>query len=93
MFAIAKQTPRIWDQLTTAEKTKVDLVMKAAFIASAFTTADNNPYILAGTQQYTLDADPNLDRNWNPNYREGMLGGVLVGMVYFGGRGCRRGSR
>lgn len=85
MFAIAKQTPRIWDQLTTAEKTKVDLVMKAAFIASAFTTADNNPYILAGTQQYTLDADPNLHRNWSPNYREGMLGGMLVGMVYFGG--------
>lgn len=85
MFAIAKQTSRIWNQLTAAEKTKIDLVMKAAFIASAFTTADSNPYILAGSQQYTLDADPNLNRNWNPNYREGMLGGVLVGMVYFGG--------
>ena len=85
MFAIAKQTPRIWNQLTTAEKAKIDLVMKAAFVASAFTTADSNPYILAGTQQYSLDADSNLDRNWNPNYREGMLGGVLVGMVYFGG--------
>lgn len=85
MFAIAKQTPRIWNQLTTAEKTKIDLVMKAAFVASVFTTADNNPYILAGSQQYTLDGDSNLDRNWNPNYREGMLGGVLVGMVYFGG--------
>jgi hypothetical protein len=85
MFAIAKQTSRIWNQLNVAEKTKIDLVMKATFIASAFTTADNNPYILAGTQQYSLDGDPNLDRNWNPNYREGMLGGVLVGMVYFGG--------
>lgn len=85
MFAIAKQTPRIWDQLTAAEKTKVNLVMKAALVASAFTTSDTNPYVLAGSQQYTLDADPNLDRNWNPNYREGMLGGVLIGRVYFGG--------
>lgn len=85
MFAIAKQTPQIWNQLTAAEKSKIDLVMKAAFVACAFTTSDNNPYILAGTQQYSLDADANLNRDWNPNYREGMLGGVLVGMVYFGG--------
>lgn len=85
MFAIVKQTPRIWNQLTTAEKTKIDLIMKAAFIASAFTTANNNPYILAGTQQYSLDGDDGLNRAWNPNYREGMVGGVLVGMAYFGG--------
>ncbi len=82
MFAIVKNTPRIWDQLTAAEKAKIDLMMKAAFVASAFTTSNNNPYL--GSQR-TLDADFNLGRDWNPNYREGMLGGVLVGMVYFGG--------
>lgn len=85
MFAIAKQTPRIWNQLTVAEKNKIDLVMKATFVASAFVTSNTNPYITAGTQQYSLDGDGNLNRDWNPNYREGMLGGVLVGMVYFGG--------
>jgi len=85
MFAIVKNTPRIWNQLTAVEKTKTDLIMKAAFVASAFTTSNNNPYVLAGSQQYTLDGDSNLGRDWNPNYREGMLGGVLVGMVYFGG--------
>lgn len=85
MFAICKQTPRIWNQLTATQKTKIDLLMKAAFVASAFTTSNANPYILAGSQQYTLNADPNLNRDWNPNYREGMIGGVLVGMVYFGG--------
>lgn len=85
MFAIAKHTPRIWNQLSAAEKTKIDLLMKAGLVASAFTTSDNNPFVLAGTQQYTLDGDPNLHRAWNPNYREGMIGGVLVGMVYFGG--------
>ncbi len=82
MFAIAKNTPRIWNQLTTAEKSKTDLIMKATFVASAFTTSNNNPYL---SSQRTLDADFNLGRDWNPNYREGMLGGVLVGMVYFGG--------
>ncbi len=85
MFAIAKHTPRIWSQLTAAEKSNIDLQMKAALIASAFTTADNNPHILANTTQRTLDDDTNLGRDWNPNYREGMVGGVLVGMVYFGG--------
>ncbi|MEO5714434.1 MAG: Ig-like domain-containing protein [Luteolibacter sp.] len=82
MFAIVKNTPRIWSQLTAAEKNKIDLMMKAAFVASAFTTSNNNPYL---SSQRTLDADFNLGRDWNPNYREGMLGGVLVGMVYFGG--------
>ncbi len=82
MFVIVKQTPRIWSQLTATEKNKIDLMMKAAFVASAFTTSNHNPYL--GSQR-TLDADFNLGRDWNPNYREGMLGGVLVGMVYFGG--------
>lgn len=85
MLAIAKFTPRIWGMLNSTEKAKADLVMKAALVASAFTTSNNNPYILSNTQQYTLDGDSNLNRSWNPNYREGMIGGVLVGMVYFGG--------
>ena len=85
MFSIVKMTPRIWNQLTTTEKKKIDLVMKAAFVASAFTTGDSNPFILAGAKQYALDGDGNLGRDYNPNYREGMIGGVLVGMVYFGG--------
>ena len=84
-FVFAKLTPRIWDQLTAVEKTKIDLLMKASLVSSAFTTSDNNPYVKASTQQYALDADPNLNRDWNPNYREGMIGGVLVGMAYFGG--------
>ena len=85
MFVIAKHTPRIWDQLTSAEKTRIDLIMKATLIGSAFTDSDNNPFIKNGGQQYSLDGDSNLDRGWNPNYREGMIGGVLVGMAYFGG--------
>lgn len=85
MYTVAKLTPRIWNHLTEAEKHKVDLLMEAAFVASAFTTSDNNPFVLAKTQQYALDGDNNLDRDWNPNFREGMLGGLLVGVAYFGG--------
>lgn len=85
MFTIAKMTPRIWNQLSAAEKTKVDLLMKASLVASAFTTANNNPYFTTGTQQVTLNGDPNVNREWGPNYREGMLGAILVGIVYFGG--------
>ncbi len=59
--------------------------MKASLISCAFTTSNNNPYILAGSSQRTLDNDYNVNRGWNPNYREGMLGSVLVAMVYFGG--------
>ncbi|MEM9235467.1 MAG: hypothetical protein AAGB14_01720, partial [Verrucomicrobiota bacterium] len=40
---------------------------------------------LGGSQQRALDGDSNLNRAWNPNYREGMTGGVLTGMTYFGG--------
>lgn len=85
MFVIVKNTARIWDQLTALEKTRIDLIMKATLVANAFTTSDANPFIKAGTQQYSLDADNNLNRSWNPNYREGMIGGVLTGMAYFGG--------
>ncbi len=84
MFVIVKQTPRIWDQLTSAEKARIDLIMKATLVANAFTTSDNNPYVKADSQEYALDGDSNLNRDWNPNYREGMIGGVLTGMAYFG---------
>jgi len=85
MFVIVKNTPRIWNQLSTAEKARMDLIMKATFVADAFTTSDNNPFVKADGQEYALDADSNINRDWNPNYREGMIGGVLTGMSYFGG--------
>ncbi len=85
MFALARRTPRIWSQLSQEEVTRADLLMTAALVASAFTTSDTNPYVLAKSQQYALDGDSNLNRGWNPNYREGMLGMLVVAPVYFGG--------
>lgn len=84
MFVLARRTPRIWGALSDAERGKIDLVMTAALVASAFTTSDNNPYVKAHTGQVTLDGDTDVDRDWNPNYREGMVGMMLVGSAYFG---------
>ena len=85
MYTIAKLTPRIWDQLSEEERHAVDLLMTASFVSNAFTTSDQNPFVRAGSHQYALDGDDNLNRDWNPNFREGMIGGMLVGVVYFGG--------
>jgi hypothetical protein len=83
MFAIVRVTPRIWNQLSAEEQKKVDLLMKAALVGAAFTTSDaGNP---RGKAPISMDGDNNLNRDWNPNYREGMVGEMVVGPVYFGG--------
>ncbi|OJH40935.1 lyase [Cystobacter ferrugineus] len=84
MFAIAKRTPRVWAQLTAAEKTKIDLIMKATLVGSAYTTSDTSN--AGGATPTGIDGDTNLDRDWNPNYREGMVGAMLVSTLYLGGR-------
>lgn len=84
MFAVIKSIPRIWSQLSPAEHERVDAMMHASLVASAFTTSDRNPFIVAGQPERTLDADTNLGRDWNPNYREGMVGSILVAAAYFG---------
>jgi hypothetical protein len=84
MFAIARHTPRIWDALSAAERRRAHLLMTGALVGSAFTTSDSNPYVAGGGQQRSLDGDDNLHRDWNPNYREGMAGMMLVGASFFG---------
>jgi hypothetical protein len=90
MLSIVKRIPRIWDQLSGEEQARADTMMKASLIGSAFTTSDQNPFVVAGTQQYTLDGDGNVNRGFNPNYREGMAGSVLVAAAYFSVDEARR---
>lgn len=79
---LAKLTPRVWKQLTEAERHKIDLAMKAALVASAYTTSDKS---YAGRRKVTaLDGDGNMHRGWNPNFQEGMIGMMVVGPIYFG---------
>jgi hypothetical protein len=83
MFAIAKLMPRIWSQLSAAEVHKIDLIMQATLVADIYLTADSTN--VSGVP-VGFDGDTNHDRDWNPNYREGMIGAVLVGTEYFGGQ-------
>jgi hypothetical protein len=84
MLALAKRTPRVWGQLSATEIQKIDLVMKATLVGSAYTTADVN--YLNGAVPTGIDGDTNLNRDWNPNYREGMVGAMIVSTLYLGGR-------
>ncbi|MDF2649152.1 MAG: lyase, partial [Paenibacillus sp.] len=84
MFTVAKQIPRVWNHLTLLERQRADAMMEASLVGSAFTTSDQNPFVLSGSREYTLDGDNNLGRDWNPNYREGMVGSVIVASAYFG---------
>jgi len=69
--------------LDAGRREKIDLLMKATLVASAYTTSDaaNMP----GTKPTAMDGDTNLNRGWNPNFREGMFGAILVSTVYYGG--------
>jgi hypothetical protein len=83
-YAIVRHVPRFWnDRLTSDQRRKIDLVMTAAMVASAYTTADAT--YAGGAAPTALDGDTNLHRNWNPNFREGMFGALIAAMVYFGG--------
>ncbi|MBN2582018.1 MAG: lyase [Planctomycetes bacterium] len=79
---LAKLTPRVWKQLSDEERHKIDLAMKAALVASAYTTSDKS--YAGGAKVTALDGDANMNRGWNPNYQEGMIGMMVVGPVYFG---------
>jgi len=79
---LAKRTPRVWKQLTDEERKKIDLAMAAALVASAYTTSDKS--YAGGGKVTSLDGDGNMNRGWNPNYQEGMIGMMVVGAVYFG---------
>jgi hypothetical protein len=83
-YAILKQSDSFWNNvLNSTQRQKIDLLMKAAVVSSAYTTADAS--YSGGKQITTLDGDRNLHRGWNANYQEGMFGGLIAGSVYFGG--------
>ena len=78
---LIRDTPRLWNQLSDDDKHKVDLLMRAAMIASAYTTSDAGN---ADGQNTDLMGRRNLSRGWNPNFREGMIGMMIVGSIWLG---------
>ena len=79
---LVRHTPRLWAQLTDDEKHRMDLLMKAALVASAYTTSDAGA---ADGVNGDLMGGRNLNRDWNPNFREGMIGMMIVGTIWHGG--------
>ena len=85
MFAgsavILKSKPTLWALFSEAEQHKCDLVIKALLLASAYTTSDKTN---AKGKPTCLHGGTNHARGWNPNYREGMFGNLLMAACYFG---------
>ena len=79
---VARETPSIWGQFTDEEKKKIDLFQKAALVGCAYTTSDKT--YERGAPFTALDGDKNIHRDWNPNYREGMVGGLITGACWLG---------
>lgn len=83
-FAVASRTPRIWNQLSASEQHKIELMMEAALVSNAFLTSDHNPFVSSGSSERAIDGDTNISRSWNPNFRNGNLGSVIVATAFFG---------
>jgi hypothetical protein len=85
MFALARNIPDIWADLTGNEKSRVDALMKAALVGGAWASADNNPNTKAGKNNPDFCDYSNYRRTWAPNFRLAMVGTVLACIPYFGG--------
>jgi len=79
---VARETPSIWERFSDEEKKKIDLLMKAHLVGSAYTTSDKTYEVKDNIK--TLTGDRNMHRDWNPNYQEGMTGGLILGACWFG---------
>lgn len=78
MFFLAKGTPEVWNQLSPAEQAFIDLNMEALMYSSTFTTKD------MVARQLGMNGDTNLNRDWNPNYQNGMVGMIILTALYWG---------
>ncbi len=86
-YALTRLSPVLWNErLTEDERHKITLLMKAALVGSAFTTADAS--YAEGIIPTTLDGGRGFNRGWNPNFREGMFGQLIAATVFFGGTGA-----
>ncbi len=78
-FALVKQTPAVWDQLTDLEKEKIDFIVKMHAVSGNYTTNfHNDPHI-------ALPQDMFYGKSWNPNFIESDIGLMLGAFMYFGG--------
>lgn len=79
MFLLAKNTPRIWNQLTSAEHDLIGINMEAFLYSSVLTTKD----VVHANIVDNMAGDPN-NRDHNPNIQNGMIGMIIMTALYWG---------
>jgi hypothetical protein len=94
MLVIVRNTPRIWDQLSQLDREKADALMKAALVANAYMSAENNPDVIAAKapgapgslrgQQRSFRGVRGFAYFAGGNIRTGQSGCVLAAVAYFG---------
>lgn len=83
-FVIASRTPRVWSKLSTAERDKVSLLIRAEAYANAYTSSDKNPDTLANRNpQRNLRGEEHW-RAGNPNFKCAAPALVQLAGMYFG---------
>lgn len=81
LFVLARLTPRIWGALTAAERSRVDVLVRAIGFSGAFVASDDYPwptsrgYTVCGNQAW---------RNGNPNFAASDRAAVSLLAIYAG---------
>ncbi|HET8842512.1 MAG TPA: cellulose binding domain-containing protein, partial [Ktedonobacteraceae bacterium] len=80
---LARNEPAVWNQLTSAQHAKVDLLMHALAIAGNFDFNDVNDFN-QDIDYYLEGNECKFNKSFNPNYREGYLNIIIAASLYFG---------
>lgn len=79
---IIKNTPILWNSLTSAEQADSDLLMQALAIASNWAFNDQNNF------KTGLGNEGNFAKTYNPNFTQGDIGIMIAASMYFGAAQC-----
>lgn len=77
-FALAKQTPLVWEKLGTSTVKRIDTIMEAFAYIESIGTSDYNNYSTGPGMTY------NYNKGWNPNYRLANVPVMVFVTHYFG---------
>ena len=78
-IALAKETPAIWNKLSSSTVEVLDFIMECFAYIQCFGTDDDNNYGTGPALQ------GNYHKDWNPNYRLASVPPMLFCAAYFGG--------
>lgn len=84
-IAVSSITPRVWNQLTSTQRGRLDTVMKALTVAAAFQSSNSNAQIVAGTARIAgISGTEVFWKTGGANFRLAPIAIMLAARVYFG---------